>query len=122
MLSIKRITNGKVLTNQNDILNEVSYGNLYAEKSEQDTCGPNSTDFPTGTQKISKQEQMLRKPSKTVSRKNRQFCEKEITTQEIQKAIPTFQNNKSPRNDGLTPEFYKTFTHLLITDLTRIIQ
>ena len=70
--------------------------------------------------KKSKQNQMLRKLSKIVSRKNRQLCEKEIKPEEIQKAILTFQNNKSPGNDGLTPEFYKTFSDILRTDLQEL--
>ena len=83
MLSIKRIKDHKVLTNKNGILNEVRnfYANLYAENLEQDLCGRNCTNFPTSAQKINKQDKMLLKLSKTVSRKNRQLCEKEIKYQ-----------------------------------------
>ena len=63
---------------------------------------------------------MLRKLSKTVSRKNRQVCEKNITTAEIQNAVSTFENNKSPGNDGLTGEFYKTFSEMLLNDLQQL--
>ena len=67
-----------------------------------------------------KQGEMLRKLSKTVSRQNRQICEKDITTDEIRKAILTFENNKSPGNDGLTGEFYKTFSEILVNDLQEL--
>ena len=68
MLSIKRIKDGKILTDQIDILNEAKnfYANLYTEKLEQDFRGRNST---IRAQKQYKQ--MLRKLSKTVSCKNR---------------------------------------------------
>ena len=55
---------------------------------------------------------MLRNLSKTVSRQNRAICEKDVT-EEIRKVISTFENNKSPGNDGLTGESYKTFTVLI---------
>ena len=50
---------------------------------------------------------MLRKVSKTVSRKNKDYCEQSFQQPEIRKAISTLENNKSPGNDGLTAEFYK---------------
>ena len=61
---------------------------------------------------------MLRNLSKTVSRQNRAICEKDVT-EEIRKVISTFENNKSPGNDGLTGESYKTFT-VLINDLQQL--
>ena len=36
-------------------------------------------------------------------------CEGTISLEECHKALKTFQNNKSPGNDGLPAEFYKTF-------------
>ena len=56
---------------------------------------------------------MLRKISKTVSRKNKDNCELPFHSTEIRKAIATLENNKSPGNDGLTAEFYKTFANIL---------
>ena len=63
---------------------------------------------------------MLRKLSKTVSRQNRAVCENDITTEEIRKTISTFENNKSPGNDGLTGDFHKTFTEVLMNDLQEL--
>ena len=104
-------------------LNEVQnfYANLYAKNSEQDICGRNSSTPSDSVQKTRKQTEMLRKLYKTVSPQNRQLCEKDITTVEIQKAMLTFQNNKSLGNDGLTGEFYKTFSsEMLLTDLQEL--
>ena len=36
-------------------------------------------------------------------------CEGILTLKELSDTLPTFQNNKSPGNDGLSIEFYKTF-------------
>ena len=111
MLSINRIKDGKLLTDQKEILSEVRnfYSNLYSENS----CGRISTN----PQKTNKQNEMLRKISKTVSRQNKNKCELPFHLTEIRKAIATLENNKSPGNDGLTAEFYKTFTDILQEDL-----
>ena len=93
------------------------YAKLYAKNTTQDNWGRNRAILFDGALKTRKQGEMLRKLSKTVSRHNRQLCEKDITTDEIQKAISTFENNKSPGNDGLTGEFYKTFSEILANDL-----
>lgn len=50
-------------------------------------------------------------------RENKDLCEKPLTTEEIEKAISNFENNKSPGNDGLTAEFYRTFPDMLVKDL-----
>lgn len=50
-------------------------------------------------------------------RENKDLCEKPLTTEEIEKAISNFENNKSPGNDGPTAEFYKTFPDMLVKDL-----
>ena len=36
-------------------------------------------------------------------------CEGNLTEKEIQNSLISFENNKSPGNDGLTKEFYCTF-------------
>ena len=36
-------------------------------------------------------------------------CEGNLTEQEIYKSLTSFENNKSPGNDGLTKEFYYCF-------------
>ena len=119
MTSINRLKDGKLLKEQKEILDEVNYyANLFAKEQNQDTCGRIST-----TQdKTIKQEEMLRKISKTVSLENKTQCDKPFNTEEIRQAISSLENNKSPDNDGLTPEFYKTFTTLLQEDLKELFQ
>lgn len=58
------------------------------------------------------QDELLRKISKAVSRENKQHCKEPFNTNEIREAISTLENNKSPGNNRLTAEFYKTFTFL----------
>ena len=123
MLSINRINDGKLLTNQKDILNEVKnfHANLYADNpQEMDSCGRINTTPSNGAQKTHKQKEMLWKISKTVSPQNKQVCEEPLTIQEIKKAISTLENNKSPGNDGLTGEFYKAFAYILQDDLLQL--
>ena len=68
MLSTNRITDGKLLTNHKEILDEVKnfYADLYADKQNNNFCGRIST-----TQnKIKKQEEMLQKISKFLVKTN----------------------------------------------------
>ena len=77
-------------------------------KKTQSFCGRISTTH----YKMTKQDEMLWKISKTVSCENKQHCKEPFNTNEIGEAISTVENNKSPGNNGLTAEFYKTFTFL----------
>ena len=43
------------------------------------------------------------------------MCDKELTKDEIYFAVKKLKENKSPGNDGLTPEFYKSFWHIFNT-------
>ena len=48
-----------------------------------------------------------------LSEEQRQSCEGRISTEECRTIIETFQNNKSPGNDGLPIEFYKSCWDLI---------
>ena len=52
-----------------------------------------------------------------LSEDDREKCEGLLTYEECKKSLETFQNEKSPREDGFTVEFYKFFFELLGTDL-----
>ena len=81
MLSITRIKDGKLLRKQKEILKEVKnfYAYLYANNQNEVACRRIST-----TQnKTIKQDEMLSKISKTVSRENRQHCDKPFNIDEI---------------------------------------
>ena len=45
------------------------------------------------------------------------FLDKDLTINELKEALDSFANNKSPREDGFTKEFYQTFFDLLCKDL-----
>ena len=52
-----------------------------------------------------------------LSEDDREKCEGLLTYEECKKSLETFQNEKSPGEDGFTVEFYKCFFELLGTDL-----
>ena len=49
----------------------------------------------------------------TLSEGQKQSCEGEISLEELESVLNSFQNNKSPGNDGLPIEFYKTCWNLI---------
>ena len=53
------------------------------------------------------QSTLISRVNKKISFKNKREYDQEITVTEIGKAIKPFENNKSPRNDGLPAEFCK---------------
>ena len=60
---------------------------------------------------------------KKISPKNRREFDQEITVVtivEIEKAIKSFENNKSAGMDGLPAEFYKTFDEIFKTNLHKL--
>ena len=71
-------------------------------------------------EKLRMQSTLISRVKKKTSPKNRHECNQEITVTEIQQAINSFENNKSPNNDVLTVEFYKTFNEILKADLHKL--
>ena len=45
---------------------------------------------------------------------NAQACEGKLTVAECLKSLQSFENNKSPGDDGLTAEFYKAFWNIVV--------
>ena len=66
------------------------------------------------------QSTLISRTKKKISPKNRHERDQEITVAETEKAIKSFENNKSPGNDDLSAEFYKTFNELLKKDLHKL--
>ena len=50
------------------------------------------------------------------------MCDNDISIKECHDALLTFKNNKSPGNDGLTSEFYKSFWETISNDLIECIE
>ena len=96
-----------VKNNSQLILSELRsfYQNLYSNQDSQDSDGIyaellNNVTMP----KVSEASKLL--------------CEGELSIQECYSALLKFPNGKTPGNDGLTAEFYKTFWNLLGQQLT----
>ena len=48
-----------------------------------------------------------------LSKEQKQSCEEEISVEEITAILNSFENNKSPGNDGIPIEFYKSCWELI---------
>ena len=57
-----------------------------------------------------------------LSEKQKQSCEGEISLEELESVLNSFQNNKSPGNDGLPIEFYKTCWNLINESFMECVQ
>lgn len=95
----------QVLSNHSSIINAFRdfYINLYTEEPiDISLMNDFLTDFPKLDTTLSDQ------------------CEGPITLDEIIYALKNMQNNKSPGPDGLTKEFYQSFSHLLFPVLVQL--
>lgn len=90
-----KIENGRVITNDIDILNECTnfYKALYSTKNINDK---NVADYIKSTNV----------PKLDLSSKT--DCDNDITESEVYQAVMKLKQNKSPGLDGIIPEFYKT--------------
>ena len=91
--------NGKECIDSNTILNEIYnfYSDLYDEK-EGAEINESTCPFVGNHSFIPK-----------LNDEQRDLCEGQLTYAECYKVLSTFENNKTPGNDGLTIEFYKFF-------------
>ena len=102
---VRRLLNsdGAEITDANNILDEVHtfYSDLYDEKTgiQTDTYCPFLVDSLT----IPKLNDDMRK-----------ICDGQLTYSECFKVLSTFENNKTPGNDGLSKEFYLFFGQRLV--------
>ena len=94
----KLCLSGVITTNFEKILNSASkyYKDLYSSKINM--VDPNITEQFFSEVDIPK-----------LSEEERLSCEGQIATEECVKALDTFENGKTPGNDGIPVEFYKTF-------------
>ena len=89
-------SDGNLITNPLKIMKKIErfYSDLYA--ADDDTVYENNL-FMQG------------KEIPKLSDDMRNICEGKLSTKECFDCLQSFENNKSPGNDGLTVEFYKTF-------------
>ena len=58
----------------------------------------------------------------TLSGEQKQSCEDEISFEELESVLNSFQNKKSPGNDGLPIEFHKTCWNLISESFMECVQ
>ena len=99
----KLLINGSITTDPFSILSEqkLFYNNLYKTR----------TDDNVDNENIKKFLNKLTIPQ--LSEEMKQSCEGAITMEECKSSLESFQNNKSPGNDGIPIEFYKTCWNLI---------
>ena len=56
-----------------------------------------------------------------LSEEQKQSCKGDIPPEEIKSILESFQNNKSPGNDGIPIEFYKTCWNLISDSLSNVL-
>ena len=95
----KLIVNSQELKDQNKIQNELlfSYGTLF-----RNTSANTSQHYKSFLNEV-----FVPKLNYEVAR----ICEGDLNELELLKVLESMQNNKSPGNDGLTKEFYETFSN-----------
>ena len=94
--------NGNITVDPKCIMDELHsfYSDLYKEKNSEELTYENCPFLNSGN--IPK-----------LSPAMRELCEGELTIAECFNTLSSFQNNKTPGNDGLTVEFYKCFWKLM---------
>ena len=99
--------NGNELNESNDILESFKcyYTNLFKfEPVDTDKIDDLLTNLPV------------------IDDDDKQFLNKDITTDEIISSLESFQSNKSPGSDGLSKEFYLTFIDSFLPLFTRLFK
>ena len=103
MASLKN-SEGELLTDQRDVLRETVnyYTNLYTADENLDR---------------DEQKKFLNNVHRSLSEKDREELESEITEKELQEALEQTENEKTPGCDGIPYEFYKKFWNLIGEDM-----
>ena len=65
---------------------------------------------------------ILENVDKTLNNDQKEFCEANITEQEIKTTLNLLKINKSPGDDGIVSEFYKEYWYLIHKEFTRAVQ
>ena len=99
---------GKVENDPNDVHNIIKtfYSNLYEDKA----ISEHSMNF------------FLSHITTKLNNTDKEFFERDLTTNELTKAMLSMQSNKSPGLDGLPKEFYNTFSEQLKDPLLQVFK
>ena len=108
-----KLENGEVICNFAQVNKEIEnfYGKMYTSK----ISGNNISDLFEHNHTIRKFIEGLNIPQLNVE--EQESLEKDLTLDELKKALTSFADNKSPGEDGFTKEFYEAFFDLLGEDL-----
>ena len=105
-------TSGSIITDPFNILSEQKrfYQELYTSRTKKFNDNTRATKFFLNNLNIPSltEQQML-------------SCEGKITSEECAKVLETFQPNKTPGNNGIPTEFYKTFWPLISDPFIRCV-
>lgn len=99
---------GEKITNYVDIIEEV--GTFYKKLFEKENVKQECLD------------EVLSNVNVSLTDKERNTCERDISMEEIEETIIQTKPNKSLGSDGLTHEFYKTFMRILAPILLRLFR
>ena len=108
-----KLDNGEVKSKRNNIEKELEkfYSDMYTASRVEVTEGVEerrSFEFFIDSVDIPK-----------LSDEDQQLLEKDLTLEELKKAVSSFSDNKTPGEDGFTKEFYETFFDLIWIDLIK---
>ena len=67
-------------------------------------------------------EELLEKIDAVLTEDEKEFCESEITKEEINRAVKELKTGSSPGMDGISYEFYKEYWHIIAEDMVEMIK
>ena len=71
---------------------------------------------------VTEADSLLHSVDAKLTEDEKSLCEKDVTKEEIHKVIKLLKSNKSPGDDGIIAEFYKTYWYLIHNELTFVIK
>ena len=67
-------------------------------------------------------ESLLSSVNVSLSRNEKENCNRPVTEAEIENAIKLLKSNKSPGDDGIINEFYKLYWYMIKPEFTKVLQ
>ena len=71
---------------------------------------------------VTEADSLLHSVDAKLTEDEKSLCEKDVTKEEIHKVIKLLKSNKSPGDDGIIAEFYKTYWYPIHNELTFVIK
>ena len=67
-------------------------------------------------------ESLLSSVNISLSRNEKENCDRPVTESEIENATKLLKSNKSPGDDGIINEFYKLYWYMIKPEFTKVLQ